>query len=133
MTKRAIIMRGVPGSGKTTIAKLLAGEVGVIHSTDDYFYNEGVYSFDSSLLQQNHERNFEAFCESLKNGVLIVVCDNTNVKRNHFARYLAAAEAVGYQVDIVIMPHPNPDVAAMRNEHGVSSEKIRQMIAEWED
>jgi predicted kinase len=130
---RAIIMRGVPGSGKSTIAKLLAGETGVIHSTDSYFYIEGVYSFSPSFLSQNHEKNFRAFCESLKKGVPIVICDNTNVERAHFAHYISAAEAAGYQVDIVAMPHPDPEVAATRNEHGASSETIRQMIADWEN
>lgn len=131
--KRAVIMRGVPGSGKSTIAKLLVGETGVIHSTDNYFYVEGVYSFSPSLLSQNHEKNFEAFCESLKKDVPIVICDNTNVKRTHFAHYISAAEAAGYQVDIVVMPHPDPEVAAIRNKHGVSSETIRQMIVDWEN
>jgi len=132
--KRVFIMRGVPGSGKSTMARLLAGETGVIHSTDHYFYVGEVYSHDTSLLSQNHEKNFKAFCESLKNGVPIVICDNTNVQRAHFACYISAANAAGYQIDIVAMlPHPDPEVAAIRNKHGASSETIRRMIADWED
>ena len=30
-------MRGIPGSGKTTAARALAGKEGIIHSTDEYF------------------------------------------------------------------------------------------------
>jgi len=131
--KRAIIMRGMPGSGKSTVAKLLAGEIGVIHSTDNYFYANGKYVHDPSLLSQNHEKNFKAFCESLKRGVPIVICDNTNVQRAHFTRYMSVAEAAGYQVDIVAMPHPDPEVAAARNKHGASLETVRQMIADWEE
>lgn len=131
--KRVTIMRGVPGSGKSTAAKLLAGEIGVIHSTDSYFYINGKYVHDISLLSQNHERNFKAFCESLRKGVAIVICDNTNVQRAHFARYVSVAEAAGYQVDIVTMPHPDLEVAAARNEHGAPLETIRQMIVDWED
>jgi hypothetical protein len=39
----------------------------------------------------------------------------------------------GYQVDVVVMPHPEPKIAASRNKHGVPEERIRQMIADWED
>ena len=35
--KYAYIMRGIPGSGKSTAAKKIAGEEGKIHSTDTYF------------------------------------------------------------------------------------------------
>lgn len=60
--KIVFIMRGVSGSGKSTIAKELAYPEGVIHSTDDYFYNEaGEYKFDPTKLSEYHEKNFQAF------------------------------------------------------------------------
>lgn len=55
----AYIMRGIPGSGKSTIAKIIAGDTGKIHSTDDFFYNPyGEYCFDPKLLKEYHEKNF---------------------------------------------------------------------------
>jgi adenylate kinase family enzyme len=36
-------MRGLPGSGKSTKAKVLAGEQGVIFSTDDFFIVNGKF------------------------------------------------------------------------------------------
>jgi tRNA uridine 5-carbamoylmethylation protein Kti12 len=47
MSKTLIIMRGLPGSGKSTRARELQ-EKGVIHSTDTYFTNPltGEYEFD---------------------------------------------------------------------------------------
>ena len=38
-----IVMRGIPGSGKSTKAKQLAGANGVIHSTDDVIEAQGDY------------------------------------------------------------------------------------------
>jgi adenylate kinase family enzyme len=51
-------MRGIPGSGKSTTAKKLAGETGKIHSTDNYFMVDGEYKFDPSKIREYHEANF---------------------------------------------------------------------------
>lgn len=131
--KDAIIMRGGPGTGKSTRAKDLAGEEGVIHSTDNYFYQDGVYAFDPSHLREYHERNFAAFCESLEQGVPTVICDNTNVQHWQFDRYVDAAKKAGYSVEIVTMPHLDPEVAAKRTIHGVPVDTIRKMMGQWQD
>ena len=43
-------MRGLPGSGKSTKAKKIAGEHGVIYSTDDFFMVNGVYVYDAKMI-----------------------------------------------------------------------------------
>jgi len=129
----AYVMRGVPGSGKSTLAKRLVDGIGVIHSTDDYFYVDGEYRFDPEKLREHHDRNFSAFCASLSNKVPVVVCDNTNTKRWHFERYAEAAVRAGYLVAFVIMPHPSPEVAAQRTIHKVPASVIQRMIDEWDD
>lgn len=131
--KVAYIMRGVQGSGKSTLAKILASGTGRIHSTDDFFYVNGEFRFNSERLRENHERNFEAFCRSLNEGIAVVICDNTNTKRWHFERYVEAADRAGYLVAFVVMPHPNPEVAAQRNLHGMSASAIQRRIDEWEN
>lgn len=131
--KIAYIMRGVPGSGKSTVANHLAGKVGIIHSTDDYCYVDGKYQFDPALATERHDKNFAAFCRSLNDGAPIVVCDNTNVKRTHFQRYVEAAKRAGYIVAFVVMPRPSVEVATERNVHKVPAYAIQRMIDEWED
>lgn len=134
MQKIAYIMRGVQGSGKTTRAKQLADSVGIIHSTDEYFYDENHrYVFGAARLQENHTRNYIAFCKSLRAGIPIVICDNTNIKRWHFEGYEKVARALGYKVEVITMPHPDPKIAALRNVHNVPESAIRKMIAAWED
>lgn len=130
--KIVYIMRGVPGSGKSTFARILANEAGVIHSTDDYFYKNGEYVFDPSLLSEYHDQNFAAFCKSLQKGISIVICDNTNTRCWHFERYTEVAARAGYLVALVVMPHPDPEIAAIRTVHSVPSHVISQMISEWE-
>ena len=128
----ALIMRGVPGSGKSTVARKLVGEEGIIHSTDRFFYKNGVFEWDPSLLPKYHDRNYMAFCASLDAGISPVICDNTNVQFWEYERYVNAARNAGYLVAIVVMPHPDPQVAAARTIHGVSAEDIQEMLAMWE-
>lgn len=52
-------MRGLPGSGKSTKAKKIAGNEGVIYSTDDFFMINGKYTYDPKLIGENHEKNFK--------------------------------------------------------------------------
>ena len=130
--KIAYIMRGVPGSGKSEVAKQLAKEIGAIHSTDDFFYVNGEYRFDPGRLQENHDRNFEAFCQSLHQGIPVVICDNTNMRHLHFQRYVDAAKQAGYLVAIVVIPRPKPEVAAQRTVHNVPVAVIQRMISRWE-
>ena len=131
--KLAIIMRGVPGSGKSTLAKKLAGRFGVIHSTDNYFNERGIYNFDPIKLKEYHAQNLRAFRKSLKGGIPIVICDNTNIKKKEYEPYVQAAIENGYEVKIVNMPHPDPEVAAKRNIHKVPAESIQKMIDNFEE
>lgn len=128
----AYIMRGVSGSGKSTVARKLAGEVGKIHSTDDFYMVDGVYVFDIEKRTKNHEANYAAFCHSLEQRIPVVICDNTNTKHWECQRYVDAAQKAGYIVAIVSLPHPDPKVAAARNLHGVTEEIILRQMSNWQ-
>ncbi len=132
--KVAYIMRGVPGSGKSTVAQVLALADGAIHFTDKYFVDRytGVYRFNPKILGIYHKLNLRAFKKSIGNGVAVVICDNTNIRHSCWKPYADAARAAGYIVAVVSLPHPDPVVAAKRNTHGVSEEAIRKMIDSWE-
>lgn len=130
--KKVYVMRGIPGSGKSTIARNLAGSTGKIHSTDDYFMKNGEYVFEPKDLRRNHQLNFEAFKADLALGVSPVIVDNTNTQRWEFQNYVEAAEAAGYEVEVVNIPHIDPKLAAQRNTHGVPEEAIRRMLSRWE-
>lgn len=129
----AVIMRGLPGTGKSTIARMLAGVNGAVHSTDDYFYSNERYRFDERRQAEHHNLNFRAFVENLKRQVPVVVCDNTNVRHWNYKRYVDAARAAGYQVHIVCMPHVDPSIAWARSRHEVPLRHIELMLKGWED
>lgn len=132
--KFAFIMRGVPGSRKTTTAKFLAGHRGVIHAVDDYHTQEaGIFVWDDKRKEEFYEKNYEAFVGSLDDGVGIVVCDCINITRDEYFKYVQAARDRGYTTATVTMSAPTPGQAAKINQHDVSLDQIADMYENWED
>ena len=135
---KAIILRGLPGSGKSYLAEQYyqpyQGQFlreQVIHSTDSYFYRQGRYCFDPALLPENHARNLAAFIQALAENLPLVICDNTNICHWEFLAYQTAAEALGYEVSIETVGSPkdpqHQQTCYERNQHGLTLQTIRQM------
>ena len=139
--QKLIVLRGIPGAGKSTKAKSLVGE-GIIHSTDsviernsDYntFFNTLNESKDWSALSKMHSTNLKEAIESMKAGVSPVCVDNTNIKMNEAKAYVKAALEMGFAdnnikfIDVGTAGLTAEQLAA-RNTHGVPVEKIKQMM-----
>lgn len=138
-----IVMRGIPGSGKSTKAKQLAGSNGVIHSTDDVIESQGDYneffekmfaSKDFSPLSKAHSTNLKNLIESLKNGLSPVILDNTNIKQNEAKDAVKAALEIGLDdkninFEDIGTGGLSAQQLADRNTHGVPLDKIESMIA----
>lgn len=133
MTRIAVINRGVPGSGKSTFIKTLQalaeaqGLSMAVHSTDDKFMVDGEYKWDMKLVGRYHGENLDEFTESLKSGIDIVVCDNTNIRQRDFSKYLNASREEGYHV-VAVTFHPDDiEKHVQRNTHNVPEDTIVQM------
>ena len=136
-----IIMRGIPGSGKSTKAKSLVGG-GVIHSTDDVissngdynkFFNDMIASNDFSMLSKAHAKNLENAISSMESGITPVIIDNTNIRPFEPKSYVQKALELGYDdKNIKIVDVGTGDASAeelaQRNTHGVPLDKIKSMI-----
>lgn len=137
-----IILRGIPGSGKSTKAKTLSGS-GKIHSTDDVIESGGDYreffakmiaNKDFTPLSKAHSTNLKNAIESMKDGISPVIIDNTNIKQNESKAYVVAALKMGYSdnnIKFIDIGTAGLEAAelAKRNSHGVPLEKIEAMIA----
>ncbi|KAG2457351.1 N42L2 protein, partial [Polypterus senegalus] len=96
-----ILMRGMPGSGKSTHAQELAqsNPNGVVLSTDDYFSQQTGYSYDPSLLGDAHEWNQSRAKEAMEKGQSPIVIDNTNTQAWEMKPYVQLALEKGYNVE----------------------------------
>lgn len=143
--KIAIINRGIPASGKSTMAldiKNFLGKHGhqvAIHSTDNYFVQKGKYVFDIKKATLNHQKNQKAFSEDLSRGIGIVICDNANLSPHDTSYYTEAARRHGY-FTLLLSFHPrdiNSHVKASSTKgkaslpHYVPKQKIEQMMKEF--
>ncbi|KAI7801110.1 NEDD4-binding protein 2-like 2 [Triplophysa rosa] len=136
-TLHLILLRGLPGSGKSTLARDLmsGGPNGTILSTDDYFFQDNTYVFDSTLLADAHDWNQKRAEHAMSEGRSPVIIDNTNIKAWEMKPYVKMALKNGYKVD-VREPETNwkydPIQLEKRNTHGVPRETIEKMLDRFE-
>ncbi|KAM5288697.1 NEDD4-binding protein 2-like 2 isoform 2-T2 [Ctenodactylus gundi] len=59
LQKLLILLRGLPGSGKTTLSRILLGQSrdGIVFSTDDYFHHQDGYRYNVNQLGDAHDWN----------------------------------------------------------------------------
>lgn len=112
------IMRGGPGSGKSTIAKTIAPlHESIVCSADDFFINEkGDYDFDPAWLGRAHGACLKKCVEAIMQRRSVVI-DNTNGSPDSMIPYLALCQAFGYTCEVVKV-NCDREVAWGRQTHG---------------
>lgn len=147
---KVLILVGIPGSGKSYFTKQYLSQYPgeyTICSADHHFEslaakhkaeleaagdpeaaNAPAYKFDFMQLRQAHMDCQKKFMLSLQQGVPLIIVDNTNItkKERHF--YVQEGIKAGYEVELKVFPKDEATVklAASRNTHGVSADKISQ-------
>lgn len=116
-----VLIRGLPGSGKTTMARVLA-LVGYDHfEADMYFMVDGVYRYDASRIRDAHACCQRKTREALASGRRVVV-SNTFTRLQEMEPYRAMTSNIR-----VIEA-----TGRWQNVHGVPAERLRQMAERWE-
>lgn len=116
------LIRGLPGSGKSTYAKTL----GCLHlEADMYFMCNGVYVFDSSKIKAAHSWCQQATLSALSSGMDVVV-SNTFVKAWEIKWYVDCAGDQNHKVNVVTCD------GNYTNTHGVPENVVERMRANWE-
>lgn len=117
------LVRGLPGAGKSTIAKHLCALKEAKHfEADMYFMVEGVYRFDAQRLGEAHAWCLEQTRLALEAGFDVVV-SNTFTRLSEMRPY----KELGFWVEVVVVR------ADRKSVHAVPSDTLALMRESWEE
>lgn len=124
-----ILVRGVPGSGKSTYAKTLVDWYNYLIEADHYFVRiDGVYDFNPKLLGNAHKWCYDETVNALQQARGEVVCvANTFTRIWEMQKYIDFAKATNTSFKVVRC------TGEYQNVHGVPDSKVKQMLERFED
>jgi predicted kinase len=126
MEKVLYIVRGIPGSGKSTFAKTFKT---VEHYEADMFFMRGNgYEFDATKLKAAHEWCQDMVFMSMKRNEPTIVVSNTFTQEWEMEPYLEMAKTHEYKVFSIIVENRHGGI----NEHGVPDEVLTKMRERFE-
>jgi len=128
-----ILLRGIPGSGKTTLANVILQQPNnnpqEILSADDFFEGEnGEYNFDSTKLKEAHNYCQFRCSERMRQQKSRIVVANTFTQEWEMNEYFKMAERYNYRVHTIIVENRHGN----ENIHGVPNDKLQQMKNRFE-
>jgi len=123
-----ILLRGVPGSGKTTLANVILQQPNnnpqEILSADDFFESDnGEYNFDPTKLREAHNYCQFRCSERMRQQKARIVVANTFTQEWEMDEYFKMAERYNYRVHTLIVENRHGN----ENIHGVPENKLQQM------
>jgi len=118
------ICRGLPGSGKSSLARRLAPLANA--AADDFFMHNGEYDFDPALIRDAHEDCQDRIRGFMTAGEPVVAVHNTFSRPWEIKAYQELAEKHGYSIFIVEAQNE------FGNVHGVPQAAVELMRDRWE-
>ena len=124
------LIRGCPGSGKSTFAKHIWNEYAICEA-DKYFIDKETkeYKFEASKLKEAHEWCRNEVEIRMKDHQVNpqyypeIVVSNTFTQEWEMEPYFKLAEQYGYKVFSIIIENRHGN----KNTHGVPDDKLEQM------
>ena len=124
--KELILLRGLPGSGKSTFAELIGG---FRCEADMYFMEDGEYKFDINRIKDAHRWCKEQCKSYMERDKPKVIVSNTFTQMWEMEDYYELAKTYGYKVTSVIVENrhngksihsvPDATLGNMRNRFEV--------------
>lgn len=126
--KSLLLLRGLPGAGKSTLASILMANHSSSKSlsADQYFeVADGSYQFDAAKLPQAHVWCQEQCRDAMQQAKELIIVANTFTEEWEMSAYFQLATAHHYQVFSVIVEnrHGNQSVHAVSSETMITMKK----------
>ena len=124
-----ILLRGLPGSGKSTLGEIIlhsfkSNNEKMVISADDFFIDtNGNYNFDGSKLKEAHNDCLLRCVDRMKNEIVKIVVANTFTQEWEMEKYFEIAERYKYRVHTLVVENRHGG----ENIHGVPEDKLQQM------
>jgi predicted kinase len=134
MEKTLTLLRGLPGSGKSTFANLITNEFSICEADKFFTDTDGNYNFDATKLSQAHKWCREQVEIRMKDNQMNeqfypnIVVSNTFTKEWEMSEYFDLAKEYGYKVFTIVVENRHGGI----NQHGVPADKLEQMRNRFE-
>jgi len=123
--KTLYIVRGLPGSGKTTKAIELSGDR--YCEADQYFGVGSGYAFRYEKIIEAHKWCLWRAGNMMEDSLLPVAVANTFSRRWEYSPYLELAALMGWRAEVIVCK------GVWTSVHNVPKEAIATMRLRWED
>ena len=124
-----IIVRGLPGSGKTSYVKTFLPGVLLIEGDQYYMTGDGRYLFGTGMLKNSTEYTMVMLSTALSLGIKCVVVTLTSPDGSSAKSLAKIASAFGYHVSHRWIDFDNGNTN--QNRHNVPKEVINTMKQNW--
>jgi predicted kinase len=125
-----ILVRGIPGAGKSTFAEFLnitfktLGRKSFVFEADQYFMRDGEYKFNAADLHKAHYWCQKNAKQNMHSGQVVIVA-NTFKRQREMNEYIEDAQKK--HVPIVLFSMQN----SFGSIHNVPDETIKKMSERW--
>lgn len=126
---KVYIIRGIPGSGKTTHAKKIL-HADIVIEADDFFTKNGKYKFNAAYLPEAHAHALKRFSLAIadsKNKDKSIAACNTFSRRWEIAPYIEACKKAGVDYSVIRMD------GTFQNVHNVPDYVVHNMSKRFEN
>ena len=128
-----ILLRGLPGSGKSTLGDVILYTNQLTNqdvlSADNFFIDKnGEYVFDVSKIKEAHNTCQQKCAERMKHQFLQIVVANTFTEEWEMKPYFEMAERYNYRIHTVIVENRHGN----KNIHNVPDEKLQSMKSRFD-